>query len=52
MSMNDLQLPSLSINLHKNTLDVESNQYGEVLQFFQEIRIDIKNMHLLKDINY
>ena len=26
----------------KNTLDVESNQYGEVVRFFQEIRIDIK----------
>ena len=52
MSMSDLQLPILSINLHNNTLDVESNQYGEVVQFFQEIRIDIKNMHFIKDINY
>ena len=52
MSMSDLQLPSLSINLHDNTLDLESNQYSEVVQFFQEIRIDSKNMHLLKDINY
>ena len=35
-----------------NTSDLESNQYVEVVQFFQEIRIDSKNMHLLKDINY
>ena len=34
------------------TLDVESNQYGEVVRFVQEIRIDIKTMHLLKDIDY
>ena len=52
MFMSDLQLPSLIINRDKNTLDVESDQYGKVVQFFQEIRIDIKNMRLLKDINY
>ena len=48
MSMSDLQLPCLIINLHNNSFDIESNQYGEVVQFFQEIRIDIKNMHFIK----
>ena len=55
MSMSDLQClqqASFSINLHNNTFDVESNQYGEVVQFFQESRIDSKDMHLFKDINY
>ena len=52
MSMSDLQIPSPIITVHKNTLNVESNQYVEVVQFAQETRIDIKNMHLLKDINY
>ena len=51
MSMSDLQATQPHYR-DKNTLDVESNQYGEVVQFFQEIRIDIRNMHLLKNINY
>ena len=52
MSMSDLQLASLIINRHNRTLEVKSTQYSEVVQFFQENRIDIKNMNLLKSMNY
>ena len=48
MSMSDLQLPSLII-VTKTLL--MSNLISTV-KLFQEVRIDIKNMHLLKDINY
>ena len=43
MSMSDLVLTASQPHYRdKNTLDFESNQYVKVVQFFQEIRIDIK----------
>ena len=53
MSTSDLPLRSLTINLHNYNLVAEGDPSSVVLyNFFKEIKIDFKNMHLLRDINY